>query len=87
MPFEVSESRYAFDCMDPATQASSSNYFTKRADGAWDFYTIPFRYVWPAELDLMAQLAGLQLRDRWANWSGEPFTSESSKHISVWAKP
>ncbi len=87
VPFEVGESKYAFDWMDPATQASSSNYFTKRADGTWDFYTIPFRYAWPAELDLMAQLAGLQLRDRWADWSGAPFTSESSKHVSVWAKP
>ena len=87
VPFEVSGSRYAFDWVDPATQASSSNYFTKRGDGTWDFYTIPFRYAWPAEFDLMAQLAGLRLRDRWGGWSGEPFTSESTKHVSIWEKP
>jgi SAM-dependent methyltransferase len=87
VPFRVSESSYAFDWMDPATQASSSNYFTRREDGAFDFYTIPFRYAWPAEFDLMAQLAGLRLRDRWSDWSGAQFTGESSKHISVWEKP
>jgi len=48
---------------------------------------MPFRYVWPAELDLMAQLAGLTLRDRWDGWSREPFTSDSRQHVSVWQKP
>jgi hypothetical protein len=43
--------------------------------------------VWPAELDLMAELAGMRLRDRWSGWHREPFTSESRKHISVWEKP
>jgi hypothetical protein len=43
--------------------------------------------VWPAELDLMAQLAGLRLRDRWSAWTGEAFTSDSRKHVSVWEKP
>src|ERR687888_124756 len=46
-----------------------------------------FRYVWPAELDLMAQLAGMSLRERWSGWKREPFTSESRKHVSVWEKP
>ena len=48
---------------------------------------MPFRYVWPAELDLMAQLAGMTLRERWAGWTKEPFTSESRSHVSVWEKP
>jgi hypothetical protein len=48
--------------------------------------SMPFRYVWPAELDLMARLAGMRLRDRWADWNREPFTAESTKHISVWRK-
>jgi hypothetical protein len=43
--------------------------------------------VWPSELDLMAQLAGLRLRDRWANWNREPFTTDSRSHVSVWQKP
>jgi hypothetical protein len=48
--------------------------------------SIPFRYVWPAELDLMARLAGLTLRQRWSGWQREPFTSESRAHVSVWQK-
>ena len=47
----------------------------------------PFRYVWPAELDLMAQLAGMTLRERWEGWRREPFTSDSRQHVSVWEKP
>ena len=48
---------------------------------------MPFRYVWPAELDLMAQLAGMSLRERWDGWTREPFTSESTSHVSVWQTP
>ena len=48
--------------------------------------SVPFRYVWPAELDLMARLAGMTLRERWSGWNREPFTSESRKHVSVWQK-
>jgi hypothetical protein len=48
---------------------------------------MPFRYVWPSELDLMARLAGMTLRERWSDWNREPFTSDSTKHISVWEKP
>jgi hypothetical protein len=47
---------------------------------------MPFRYVWPSELDLMARLAGMRLRERWADWRREPFTSESRSHVSVWEK-
>jgi hypothetical protein len=42
---------------------------------------------WPSELDLMARLAGMALRDRWSDWNREPFTSKSRSHISVWQKP
>ena len=48
---------------------------------------MPFRYAWPSELDLMAQLAGMTLRERWSGWEREPFTSDSRKHVSVWEKP
>jgi hypothetical protein len=47
---------------------------------------MPFRYVWPSELDLMARLAGMTLRERWSGWNRQPFTSESTKHVSVWEK-
>lgn len=49
-------------------------------------HSAPYRYVWPSELDLMARLAGMTLRERWANWSREPFTDESRSHVSVWQK-
>jgi SAM-dependent methyltransferase len=53
-------------------------------DGSVRLYPVQIRYAWPSELDLMARLAGLQLRERWGNWNREPFTSESKKHISVY---
>ena len=53
-------------------------------DGSVRLYPVQIRYAWPAEMDLMAQLAGLQLRERWSNWNRDPFTSESGKHISVY---
>lgn len=86
VPFHVSPTKWAFDIYDVATQAMSSNY-VEVVDGRGSYHTIPFRYVWPSELDLMARLAGLRLRERWAGWSRDPFTSESDQHVSVWEKP
>ncbi|MQA87355.1 MAG: methyltransferase domain-containing protein [Streptosporangiales bacterium] len=86
VPFHVSSTRWGFDLYDVATQAMSSNY-VEVVDGRGRYTSIPFRYVWPAELDLMAQLAGLRLRERWDGWTREPFTSESRQHVSVWEKP
>jgi SAM-dependent methyltransferase len=86
VPFAIGPERCAFDVYDVATQGMSSNYLTITGSRA-EFSSIPFRYVWPAELDLMAQLAGLRLADRWAGWQREPFTSESRQHVSVWVKP
>ncbi|MFD5000335.1 class I SAM-dependent DNA methyltransferase [Streptomyces buecherae] len=86
VPFHIGASQWGFDTYDVATQAMSSHYVTV-TDGRAQHRSIPFRYVWPAELDLMAQLAGLRLRDRWEDWSRAPFTSESEQHVSVWEKP
>ncbi|WP_381791945.1 class I SAM-dependent DNA methyltransferase [Streptomyces niveus] len=86
VPFHVSPTRWSFDIYDVATQEMSSNY-VEVVDGRGDYWSVPFRYVWPAELDLMAQLAGMRLRDRWEGWKGEPFTSESERHVSVWERP
>jgi SAM-dependent methyltransferase len=85
VPFHVSPTKWAFDAYDVATQAMSSNYI-EVVDGRGEYTSIPFRYVWPAELDLMAQLAGLQLRERWDGWKREPFTNESRQHVSIWEK-
>ncbi|MFC5753265.1 class I SAM-dependent DNA methyltransferase [Actinomadura rugatobispora] len=86
VPFQVGETRWAYDVYDVATQSMSSNY-VEIVDGRGTFTSIPFRYVWPSELDLMARLAGMRLRDRWAGWTREPFTGESRGHVSVWEKP
>ncbi len=86
VPFHVSPTRWSFDVYDVATQAMSSNY-VEVTDGRGEYWSIPFRYVWPAELDLMAELAGLRLRERWDGWAREAFTSESSQHVSIWEKP
>jgi 2-polyprenyl-3-methyl-5-hydroxy-6-metoxy-1,4-benzoquinol methylase len=83
VPYHVSPTRWAFDVYDVATQQTSSNY-VEVVDGRGTYESIPFRYVWPAELDLMAQLAGLRLRERWDGWTREPFTSDSDRHVSVW---
>ncbi|MEU5042327.1 class I SAM-dependent DNA methyltransferase [Streptomyces griseorubiginosus] len=85
VPFHVGETRLGFDTYDTATQAMASHH-VHVVDGRGSFRSIPFRYVWPAELDLMARLAGMRLRDRWADWSGAPFTAESESHVSVWEK-
>jgi SAM-dependent methyltransferase len=84
--FDASETHWGIDEYDVATQGLISHHFEVRG-GMVEKSSGPFRYVWPSELDLMAQLAGLQLRERWAGWKREPFTSESTKHVSVWEKP
>ncbi|MFH8771823.1 class I SAM-dependent DNA methyltransferase [Streptomyces sp. NPDC017958] len=86
VPFRVEEGRLGFDLYDVATQSMSSHH-VRVVDGHATYLSVPFRYVWPAELDLMARLAGLRLRERWDGWSREPFTSESRQHVSVWEKP
>lgn len=55
-------------------------------DGDLKTFSSPHRYVWPSELDLMSQLAGMGLRERWSGWHREPFTAESRSHVSVWEK-
>jgi hypothetical protein len=64
-----------------------SHHTTFEPDGRARRTSPPFRYVWPAELDLMARIAAMRLVTRWADWDGSPFTSESDAHISVWEKP
>jgi SAM-dependent methyltransferase len=84
--FHVGESRWGFDEYEVATQGLVSHHF-EIVDGGVERSSIRFRYVWPAELDLMAQLAGMRLRERWGGWEREPFMGDSRKHVSVWEKP
>jgi SAM-dependent methyltransferase len=83
--FDFGESHVGIDEYDVANQGLISHHFSP-AGGKWELVSMPFRYVWPAELDLMARLAGMTLRERWSGWKQEPFTSESTKHVSVWEK-
>jgi SAM-dependent methyltransferase len=82
-----SPTKFGFDEYDVANQGLISHHYGARRDGTFGRHWVPFRYVWPAELDLMARIAGLRLRERWSDWSREPFTSDSTKHVSVWEKP
>jgi hypothetical protein len=75
-----------FDEYDIAQQGMVSHHYWIR-DGKLEVFSPPFRYVWPAELDLMARLAGMSLRERWSGWNREQFTSDSTTHVSVWQKP
>jgi SAM-dependent methyltransferase len=84
--FTVSATRLGFDEYDVASQGLISHHYTV-VDGELEVVSMPFRYVWPAELDLMARLAGMRLRERWSGWRREPFTSDSDSHVSVWEKP
>jgi SAM-dependent methyltransferase len=85
-PFHVGSTHLGFDEYDVANQGLISHHYRMR-DGTLSAMSMPFRYVWPSELDLMAQLAGMQLRERWSGWQREPFTSESAKLVGVWEKP
>ncbi len=85
-PFHFSDTRLGLDEYDVANQGLISHHY-ELVDGKFERHSVPFRYTWPSELDLMAQLAGMRLRERWSGWKHEPFTSESTKHVSVWEKP
>ena len=83
--FDLSNTHVGVDEYEPATQRLVSHHFSL-VDGRWERLSMPFRAVWSGELDLMAQLAGMRLRERWAGWQREPFTDESTKHVSVWER-
>lgn len=83
--FTVTPEHVGFDEYDTAVQGLVSHHYWV-IDGQLEIFSSPFRYVWPAELDLMAQLAGMNLRERWSDFSREPFTSDSTGHVSVWEK-
>ena len=87
VPFDVSRRHLGFDTYDLATQQGTSHHYTTAEDGAIRYGASNFRYIWPAECDLMAQLAGLELEERVADWHRRPFTSASEGHVSVWRKP
>lgn len=83
--FTVTPTHLGFEEYDLATQIAYSHHYWV-IDGQLETFSTPHRYVWPSELDLMARLAGMTLRERWSDWTRAPFTSDSRSHISVWEK-
>jgi SAM-dependent methyltransferase len=86
VPFDVSERHLGFDTFELSTQHLVSHHFTREGD-RFRRSAGRFRYAWPAELDLMARLAGLEPEARYADWDRSPFTDDSTRHVSVWRKP
>ncbi len=86
VPFDVSDNHIGIDEYDIANQMLTSHHH-RITDGRAEAFDSPHRYAWPAEYDLMARIAGLVLAERWSSWRRDPFTSESTSHISVWTKP
>jgi SAM-dependent methyltransferase len=84
--FDLTPTHLGFDEYEVASQGLISHHYAV-VDDKLELVSMPFRYVWPSELDLMARLAGMTLRERWSGWNREPFTSESTSHVSVWEKP
>jgi len=87
VPFTVAPGRLGFDEYDVVDQGMISHHYWRTEDGRFDSMSVPFRYVWPSELDLMARLAGMSLRERWSGWTRSPFTAESGSHVSIWQTP
>lgn len=85
VPFLVTPTRLGFEEYDVVSQIAISHHY-QVVEGNLEVWSTPHRYVWPAELDLMARHAGMKLRERWATWTREPFTATSPSHISVWEK-
>jgi hypothetical protein len=85
VPFSVTPTHVGVDEYDVVDQGLISHHYGV-GDGQSRQISMPFRYVWPSELDLMARIAGMRLRERWQDWDRSPFTSESRKHVSVWMK-
>ncbi len=79
----MSPTRLGFDEYHLAAQILYSHHYWVE-DGRLETFSAPYRYVWPSELDLMARLAGMTLRERWSDWHRGPFTSDSTSHVSVW---
>lgn len=87
VPFDVSAEHTGFDTIDVVAQQLTSHHYTREPDGSIRYGAGHFRYAWPAELDLMARLAGLEFESRWGGWDRSPFTDASDAHVSVWRRP
>lgn len=87
VPFSTTPDHVGIDEYDVVEQGLVSHHYSRGDDGRMIQSSVPFRYVWPNELDLMARLAGLERAGRYADWDRSPFTATSPSHVSVWRKP
>ena len=87
VPFHVGEHHFGYDTYDLTNQQSTSHHYRHEADGSVSYSAGSFRYIWPAECDLMAELAGMEYESRAADWRGSSLTNDSVRHVSVWRKP
>jgi len=87
VPFHVGKHHVGIDTYDLTTQQGTSHHYRHQPDGSVEYGASNFRYIWPSECDLMAQLAGMALDRRVADWHGHSFTNDSENHVSVWRKP
>jgi SAM-dependent methyltransferase len=87
VPIQVGREHLVLDTYELLAQTCTSHHYRTNVDGTVRYTAGNFRYIWPSECDLMAELAGMELEQRWADWDGSPFTSESESHVSVWRKP
>jgi len=83
--FSATPSHLGYEVYDVAAQIAVSHHHWM-IGGELRSFSAPHRYAWPAELDLMAELAGLTFQHRYADWNRTPFTGESPSHITVWQK-
>jgi SAM-dependent methyltransferase len=86
VPFHVGKNHVGFDTLDMTTQQGTSHHYWRNASDQIEYAASNFRYIWPAECDLMARIAGLTLKRRVADWHGHPFTDDSASHVSVWRR-
>jgi len=86
VPFAVSDQHVGLDTYDMTTQQGTSHHYRRHDDGTVTYGATNFRYIWPSECDLMAQIAGMKLETRTADWHRTPFTTDSENHVSVWRK-
>lgn len=84
--FDMSPNHLGVDTFDDVLTQETWSHHWYEVDGRWIHQSAPYRYVWPAELDLMARIAGMRLHERWADWHRAPFSAESPSQVVVYEK-
>jgi SAM-dependent methyltransferase len=88
VPFTVTDDYLGIDEYSDlmSRQLYRSRHFYRADDRSFREFAVPFRFVWPSELDLMARIAGMTLEHRWSDWERSPFTDNTPSAVSVWRR-